>query len=191
MKRRVRPEIQSLIEELQSWLPNYNHGPNDYPTLLWRLIASMPGGDRAEDMGYEEFNLGWHEIDQLGRVLVAIQDKADVEDLVDGLLGDEDEGLEEAPRRSGTGADVYDYQSGEQLAGSASPDLTARSRAAGPTGAVPAYRDERGVWQYVQPQDQEHYRRNLGISVRTVFVHSTAGSSEAARRPRTRSHRRR
>ena len=34
-------------------------------------------------MGYENFNLGWHEADQLARVLDAIEDKRDVEYLVD------------------------------------------------------------------------------------------------------------
>ena len=94
----TRKPIQALIEELQSWLPNYDHGPTDYPTLLWRILASLPGGDEAEDMGYEPFKLGWHEADQLGRVLETIQDKQDVEDLVRGLLGEEEEAVEEARR---------------------------------------------------------------------------------------------
>jgi hypothetical protein len=53
------------------------------------VLASLPGGDELEDVGYEPFNLGWHEADQLGRVLDAIETKRDVEDLVEGLL-DED-----------------------------------------------------------------------------------------------------
>jgi hypothetical protein len=87
----ARKQIQDLIEELRSWLPNYDHGPEDYPTLLWRILASAPGGEQAEDMGYEPFNMSWQELDQLGRVLVAIQDKRDVEDLIQGLVGDEEE----------------------------------------------------------------------------------------------------
>lgn len=94
----ARKPIAELIEELKSWLPNYDHGPEDYPTLLWRILASAPGGDRAEDMGYEPFQLGWHEIDQLGRVLVAIQDKRDVEDLINGLIGEEEEEVDESKR---------------------------------------------------------------------------------------------
>ena len=97
--RGPRKPIADMIGELRSWLPNYDHGPTDYPTLVWRLLASAPGGDQAEDMGYETFNISWHEIDQLGRMLEAIQDKQDVEDLVAGLMSDEDpEDLEEAPR---------------------------------------------------------------------------------------------
>jgi len=94
-----RKPIEDMIEELRSWLPNYDHGPADYPTLLWRILASIPGGDRAEDMGYEPFSLGWHEADQLGRVLVAIQDTRDVEDLINGLIGEEGEEVEEMRRR--------------------------------------------------------------------------------------------
>jgi len=98
MPNKPRKPIAALIEDLRSWLPNYDHGPEDYPTLLWRILASAPGGDRAEDMGYEPFQLGWQEIEQLGRVLVAIEDKRDVEDLIEGLLGDEEEEVEERRR---------------------------------------------------------------------------------------------
>jgi hypothetical protein len=91
----TRKPIADLVEELRSWLPNYDHTPESYPTLLWRILASIPGGDQAEDMGYEPFQLGWQEVDQLGRVLEAIQDKQDVEDLIEGLLAEEEE--EEKP----------------------------------------------------------------------------------------------
>jgi len=93
----ARKEIKDLIAELRSWLPNYDaRGPNDYPILLFRLLASLPGGDELEDIGYEPFDsIAWHEADQLGRVLVTIQDKSDVEDIVRGLLAEEEE---EAPR---------------------------------------------------------------------------------------------
>ena len=91
----IRPPIQKLIGELKSWLPNYNHGPKEYPTVLYRILASAPGGDELADIGYEPFNLGWHEIDQLGRVLVAIQDKRDVEDIVRELMRDEEAEMQE------------------------------------------------------------------------------------------------
>jgi hypothetical protein len=96
-----RKAIADLIEELRSWLPNYDHGPNDYPTTLYRILAGLPGGDQLEDMGYEPLGgLGWQEADQLGRVLEAIQDKRDVEDLVAGLTQEEGEGeVEEARPR--------------------------------------------------------------------------------------------
>jgi len=95
-KSRIRPPIKKIINELKSWLPNYDHGPTDYPTILLRLIATLPGGDALEDAGYEPLgNIGWHEADQLGRVLTAIQDKQDVEDIARELLSDNEEELEE------------------------------------------------------------------------------------------------
>jgi len=99
MANKPRKPIEDIIEELRSWLPNYDHGPKDYPILLFRILASMPGGDELEDMGYETFNLGWHEMDQLARTLDAIQDKTDVEDLVHGLTYEEEEDLDEARGR--------------------------------------------------------------------------------------------
>lgn len=93
----ARKQIEDIIEELRSWLPNYDaRSPNDYPVLLFRILASLPGGDELEDMGYETFQLGWHEADQLARVIDAIQDKRDVEDLVRGLVYGEEEDLGEA-----------------------------------------------------------------------------------------------
>lgn len=86
----ARRAVREMIAELRSWLPNYNRGQDEYPTLLLRVLASLPGGDRLEDLGYETFNVGWHEVTQLARVIDAVESKRDVEDLVDGLL-DEDE----------------------------------------------------------------------------------------------------
>jgi hypothetical protein len=88
----MRKPVRDILSELRSWLPNYNRGELEYPTLLFRVLASLPGGDELEDIGYEPFNLGWHEADQLARALAAVQDKRDVEDLVNGLLDEDDDG---------------------------------------------------------------------------------------------------
>jgi hypothetical protein len=96
----ARKQIEAMIDELRSWLPNYDHGAKDYPTLLYRILASLPGGDELEDMGYETFNIGWGEIEQLEHVLAAIQDKRDVEDLIAGLSHEEEEEQVDEPRRN-------------------------------------------------------------------------------------------
>ncbi|HEY5242558.1 MAG TPA: hypothetical protein VIJ22_13860 [Polyangiaceae bacterium] len=88
----ARKEIEDITEELRSWIGNYDQGPDQYPSLLFRILASLPGGDRLEDVGFAPFVLGWHEIEQLTRVLDAIESKRDVEDLVDGLLADDEDG---------------------------------------------------------------------------------------------------
>lgn len=99
MARHMRKPIAEILGELQSWLPNYSHWarpgePMPYPELLFRILASLPGGEELADAGYEGFGLGWHEADQLGRVLIAIETRDDVAALVTGLLseGHEDEG---------------------------------------------------------------------------------------------------
>lgn len=94
-----RKPIAELIEELRSWLPNYDHGPDSFPNTFYRIIASLPGGEELEDIGYEPMpGIGWHEADLLGRVLVEIQGKHDVEDLVQGLIRDEEGEVEETRR---------------------------------------------------------------------------------------------
>jgi hypothetical protein len=100
-KSKIRPPIKKIINELKTWLPNYDHGPTDYPTILLRLLAALPGGEELEDAGYEPLggsSIGWHEADQLSRVIGAIQDKQDVEDIARELLSDNEEELEEGPR---------------------------------------------------------------------------------------------
>jgi hypothetical protein len=47
--------------------------------------------NRIEILGCERFNLERHEIDPLARVLDAVDCDRDVEDLVDGLLAEDDE----------------------------------------------------------------------------------------------------
>jgi hypothetical protein len=86
-----RAKIRRIIPELDSWLPNYDRGPDDYPTVLLRLLASLPGGDRLMDLGYQPYNIGWHEADQLARTIDAIDDRQDIEELVDGLLAEEED----------------------------------------------------------------------------------------------------
>jgi hypothetical protein len=80
-----------MAAELRAWLPNYGGGENEFPRLLLRTLASLPGGDRLEDLGFEPFNIGWQEADQLARTIDAVNDRRDVEDLIDGLLADQDD----------------------------------------------------------------------------------------------------
>lgn len=171
-----RKPIADLIGELRSWLPNYDHGPSDYPTLLWRILASAPGGDEAEDMGYEPFQLGWQEIEQLGRVLEAIQDKRDVEDLVRGLLTEEKNELDEARRRHSHQAPVTYPKS--------------------PSGQYVLKRDGREVthgtedeiWKWLHNNhgySVDHALRYEGYSIEPVeHVRQTAESHRPPARPR-------
>jgi len=93
MARKVRKEIIAVADELRSWLPNFDHGPNTFPDLLWRTLASLPGGDEAEGIGYKPFEqVGWKEAELLEETLAAIETQQDTEDLIALLLEDEDDG---------------------------------------------------------------------------------------------------
>jgi hypothetical protein len=94
MPSKPRKSIADLTRVMKSWLQYYDQGPNEFPTLIWRILASIPGGEEARNIGYEPFNIGWTEINRLARVLVDIQDRADkrdVEDLVTGLIDNDGE----------------------------------------------------------------------------------------------------
>jgi len=60
---------------------------------------------------------------------------------------------------------VYDYRTGERLAGSPSRGLVRESLAA-PSGAVLASPDERGVWIYLREDEAPA----ADPTVRTVYV---------------------
>ncbi len=88
----MRREVRDILEELRSWLPNYDHGEDSFPELVLRILASLPGGDELEEAGYEPYSqIGWHEADLLARVIDAVDSQRDVEDLVGGLLADEND----------------------------------------------------------------------------------------------------
>jgi hypothetical protein len=64
---------------------------------------------------------------------------------------------------------VRSYVTGETLEGTASEGLAEASAAEGPVGAVDAYRDDEGVWQYVR-EDRAADERARGRRVCTVYV---------------------
>lgn len=100
-------------------------------------------------------------------VSLAGDDEA-VRDLSDIEVGAEVEVGTETMRVSG--ARVASYETSERLQGRPSAELIEASEAEGSSGAVPAYRDADGVWQYVRPDEVEHYERQLGETVVTVYT---------------------
>lgn len=79
----MRPELRRIAGELECWLPCETE---EFVTLLFRLLAGLPGGELAEEAGYEPLCLGWKEADLLGRTLVALRDAGDVAWLTSRLL---------------------------------------------------------------------------------------------------------
>ena len=77
-------KLRDAVSELNNWLPNETR---EYGEFLFRVLASLPGGERLEDLGYEPYAfLGWKEADMLGKLLEAIEEKSDVEQAVDVFL---------------------------------------------------------------------------------------------------------
>jgi len=64
---------------------------------------------------------------------------------------------------------VISYADAVELVGVPSDELLAAS-AAEESGAVPAYLDGEGVWQYVAPSQEDFVRRHDGRDVITVYV---------------------
>jgi len=69
---------------------------------------------------------------------------------------------------------VLSYQTGDNLVGVPSPELVRESEDERTgTGAVPAYCDEHGVWQYVLPCDEDAFVR-AGHDVISVWTERLA-----------------
>jgi hypothetical protein len=70
-----RLNLDEVLEELEVWLPSETEG---FVELVARALASLPGGEALEDIGYKPLPIGWKEADLLGRLLVVLQDSGDV-----------------------------------------------------------------------------------------------------------------
>lgn len=89
----VRKEVREATEELLSY---WDSMTEEFQAFVLRILASLRGGDRAEDLGFKPYEfLGWTELDLIGNLMIALQDTKDVEEVVDALLGDEEEEEEE------------------------------------------------------------------------------------------------
>ena len=99
----VSKQLRDSVSELRSWLPNYDHGERSFPNMVLNVLAALPGGDVLSDMGYDKFEstLGWKEVELLGNMLNAIQNKTDVELLAAALIA-------ENVTSSGTTVSVYE-----------------------------------------------------------------------------------
>jgi hypothetical protein len=97
MQRSAGPREDVLDQlEIFDW---WDSETREFGEFVLKLLASLPGGEEAEDVGYEGYNfMGWKEFDLIGKMMEAIQGKMDVEYIVHKLLGgdgEEEEGGEE------------------------------------------------------------------------------------------------
>jgi|GEM_PF-4113299 len=84
----MRREVRTVIEELQAWLPSE---PEEFQEFIARALASLPGGERLEELGVEPLGfLGWKEMDLIASLFSAIRDADDVRAIVDALYFEEE-----------------------------------------------------------------------------------------------------
>lgn len=135
-----RKAIREFAPELRDWLSNMDHR-TEAAQLYWRILASLPGGDEAEGLGYKPIDgLGWKEAELLAEMIDAIDDKADVEELVELLA---DDGEEED--------DGEEYEDDEELASRVLRDLRVALNVAEP--AAPGAPTEERIGARVRGHD--------------------------------------
>ena len=83
-------KVRDAVDSLLSWMQNTDRAHNQG---VLRLIASFPGGEELEDVGYEPSipNMGWREFQEIQEVMEAIETKSDVEYLVSKIMNDGEE----------------------------------------------------------------------------------------------------
>ena len=88
--RRTAAPLRFEDLEMEGW---WTSETAEFQTFVLRLLASLPGGDRAEDMGFEPFGnfLGWKEAEMVTEMLDKIQYADDVDQLISDIVGDEED----------------------------------------------------------------------------------------------------
>ena len=83
-------KVRDAVESLLDWMSNTDRKHNEG---VLRLIASFPGAEELEDMGYEPSIplMGWREFQEIQGVMDAIDGKDDVEYLVWQIMREGDE----------------------------------------------------------------------------------------------------
>ena len=85
----TRSRMQEAGGEILSWLESEQR---EYVDFILNIVASLPGGDLLADAGYGGMDfLGWKEMDLLSKMLEAIQDTRDTEEMAEALAGPPEE----------------------------------------------------------------------------------------------------
>lgn len=73
----VNPGVGPAIAALAR---GFSDEPSEYVELLFRLLASLPGGEDLADLGYAPFEtFRWDGVERLGHLLSTLTDRDDVE----------------------------------------------------------------------------------------------------------------
>lgn len=93
-------KTKKAVEDFRDWLANYDHRQaSELMGIVGRMLASLPGGDEFEDLGYDPYDsVSWHEFKLIHDVYMAIEDSSDVEMAAEILFAsDDDDDYEENP----------------------------------------------------------------------------------------------
>lgn len=90
-KKSEKDRAREIAEEIRRHMEN--SGDNGFPLLVYRLLASIGGGEELEDAGYEPFEgIGYLEADLIGRMLIeASTSKFSTEEIAAILLRDDND----------------------------------------------------------------------------------------------------
>ena len=71
--------------EMSGW---WDSETTSFQTFVLRLLASLPGGDEAEDAGFDPItdSMGWQEAVMITEMLDKIEGAPDVEQLINDIL---------------------------------------------------------------------------------------------------------
>ena len=88
-----KKKVKENFEELAHWFSSMRQGAVDGSMqIIGRLLASVPGGDEFEDLGFEPYDwMGWKEFELITDALQSIQGSDDVEEAAAILFATDDE----------------------------------------------------------------------------------------------------
>lgn len=75
--------MEKVLRELEAWWPSWTEGMR---ALVLAILAALPGGEELLDLGVEPENVGWKEVEILGRLLSSLREASDVKRVVEAIL---------------------------------------------------------------------------------------------------------
>ena len=94
----MRKKLRDKAESFRDWLENFSGSKEgrEIFEIFARMMASLPGGDEFEGLGYEPFaGMGWKEYEELTELLQEVDSKQDVQDLAEFFMSPDDEDEED------------------------------------------------------------------------------------------------
>jgi len=86
-------KAKESFEELAYWFTNMERkGIDEAMQIVGRMLASLPGGDEFEDLGFEPYDwMGWKEFELITDALQSIDSSRGVEEAASILFASEDD----------------------------------------------------------------------------------------------------